>query len=228
MDEIIARGTGVIPAGITEWDFLIPTSNRPLVIRIVQAHGATINSKSYCVVPALIEEAPVLAKESHPKTETSRGRGEWNITIFGGITYGVTDDGDVYFDPAVTDLKIASASGKLALEGVFPSGLGLRLQGGYQHNFYTNIGLSQIKKSYALAEFFAEYFFLKNISHWDPYLFAGTSILFSSSGYQPRLAGGMGVRYFFSDAISLRLEPVVLTDFEGIQGEVNLGIGFHF
>lgn len=228
MDEIIQRGTLALHAGTTERAFPLISATRPLVIRLVSASSAVLSQNSYCVVPLLMPTESVVVKTPKIPHDSARGRGEVSLNLLGGITTIMTDDSDVYFDPAVTDLKLAAGFGKLALEGVFPGGFGLRIQGGYEHNFYTSIGLARIKKSYGLVEGFLEYYFLDSVSRWDPYVYAGPSLIFSSTGYQLRLAGGVGVRYFFNDQWSMRLEPMVLTDFEGVQGAMQVGIGLSF
>jgi hypothetical protein len=134
----------------------------------------------------------------------------------------------VYFDPPAAGVDVATYGGKFGVELAFAKHLGLRLQGGYERIYYSDIGIGQIQKNQFVAEVIGSYYF-DGSGGWQPFLSIGPGMLFSASGHQARLLVGGGVRHFFgSGKFFLHLEPRVVSDFKGAGGEIDAGVGMRF
>lgn len=157
-----------------------------------------------------------------------RGRTEFAFSVDASGFYGFTDKYDVFFGVPVSSINHAAAGGRVGIEGVNHDQFGFRLLAGYQHVFYSDIGISEITKNHLTADLFFEYFFFKIVEKYDPYVFLGPSILFSKSGKQGYATVGGGVRRFINDSWSWRLEPAVGTDFSGVRFQLSLGVSHHF
>lgn len=158
-----------------------------------------------------------------------RGRNELSLVFDGGANYGGgTDKFGLFFAISTTDIKTSGMIGRFGFEGVTRAGFSARLLVGYEHIFYSSIGIGQIIHSYFTTDILFSYYPKKEVRRWDPYVTAGPKIRVGKSGAQGYVNVGGGVRYFFNDRWSLRLEPVAFTDFDGVWGEMHVGAGFHF
>lgn len=182
----------------------------------------------FYVLLSLILSGTVSAEydESEPQ---KRGRNELSLVLDGGVNFGGgTDRFDLFFEIPATDIKTAGLSGRFGFEGVTRAGFSARLLVGYEHIFYSSIGIGQILHSYFTTDILFSYYPKKTVHRWDPYVTAGPKMRVGKSGAQGYVNVGGGVRYFFSDRWSMRIEPVLLTDFDGVWGEMHVGAGFHF
>lgn len=176
------------------------------------------------LVTFLLDTGFVCAEQTN-----SRGRNELAIEFDAGLSYGGgTDRFDVYFDVPVAGLSTASFFGRFGFEAVTHNGFSARLLAGYDHVFYSSIGIQQIYHSYFTTDLLFSYYFKKQVKHWDPYVVVGPKMRIGNSGAQGYMNVGAGIRYFLNDTWSLRFEPVALTDFDGVWGQASAGVGLHF
>lgn len=198
----------------TEIIFTLPTG--PAVFRLHSASGATLGENNYFIWEPTEPERPRYHYEAH-----------FSFMTLANVSYINNARTGVYFDPPAAGVDVVSYGGKVGVELEFARHLGLGLKGGYERIYYSDIGIAQIKKNQFAAEMMAAYYFNPGVG-WDPFLTFGPGFLFSESGYQARLLAGGGVRHFFTERFFLRLEPHVVTDFKGIGGEFDAGVGWRF
>jgi len=157
-----------------------------------------------------------------------RGRNEFSLNLDSSLFYGHTDRYRAFYTIPATDIDHMGYAVRLGVEGVLQNGFGFRLISGYQRMFYADQGIQQINQSYLELDMVFSYYFKKDVRKFDPYIFIGPTVLFSTSNQLGLLNFGIGMRHFFNDKWSFRIEPAFLTEFDGIRAQLNLGINYHF
>lgn len=175
--------------------------------------------------PAFHLESPTTSPSS---SSSDRGRNLWSLTFDTGAFYGFTDKERLFFTVPVNDIQQAGASAMLGLEGNLPGHFSVRMRAGFQRLFYSNIGIQQIQKNFLVGDLLFSYYFVNHVNRWDPYFTVGPSLIWGDLAYQVYLTTGFGTRYFFNDNWSLRIEPLVVTEFKGLRTQLNLGVSYHF
>ncbi|MCP5463583.1 MAG: hypothetical protein H7A33_01000 [Deltaproteobacteria bacterium] len=178
--------------------------------------------------------APEFAYSSHEQPLSkrqftqSRGRNHFAINLDALGHYGFTDKHDLLFQIPTTNIRFLTGGARAGLEGINNHGFGFRVLGGYRRVLWVDQGKSQVEKNIYSADVFLDFHPIKEVKTIDPYVFAGPTILISSHAPQGHLSFGAGIKIFLSDVFALRIEPSGFTAFEGIQGQISLGLAAHF
>lgn len=216
VDLATQHGVLRISRGGSHAEVVFTLPDGPAVFRLHSASGATLGENNYFIWEPTEPERPRHHYETH-----------FSFMTLANVSYINNARTGVYFDPPAAGVDVVSYGGKVGVELEFARHLGLSLKGGYERIYYSDIGIGQIKKNQFTAEMMAAYYFNPGVG-WDPFFTLGPGFLFSASGYQARLLAGGGVRRFFTKRFFLRLEPHVVTDFKGIGGEFDAGVGWRF
>ena len=194
-----------------------------------QPPSEQINTESESFAAENYSDPPVAKKQVVRKVyDHQRGRNEFSLSLDANHFYGFTDNYQLFYTIPTTNINHMGYGVRFGLEGVLHNGFGVRLLAGCQRIFYADQGAQQINKNYLTLEMPFSYYFRKNMKKFDPYVSVGPTVIISTSGQQGFLAVGFGIRHFFNDNWSARIEPVLLTDFDGIRVQLHAGLGLHF